>query len=81
MDLFLIPCQDVPQECLTFVEILIQMVLALCQTAHLCYFANCFGTLLAHTLFKVESVVNDFMGTAMTNVHVRDHFLNRHMII
>lgn len=43
--------------------------------------ANCFGTLLAHTSFRVESVVNDFMGRAMTMVHVRNHFLNRHVII
>jgi hypothetical protein len=48
---------------------------------HLCSSANCFGTLLAYTLFKVESVVNDFMGRATTNAHGRDHFLNRHVII
>jgi len=81
MDLFLVPGQDAPQECLTFVAILIQMVWALCQQLHLSSTANCFGTFLAHTLFKVESVVNDFMGRAMTKVHVRDHFLNRHVIV
>jgi hypothetical protein len=42
MDLFLVPGQDAPQEFLTFVAIMIQMVLALRQTAAFMLFCELF---------------------------------------
>jgi hypothetical protein len=55
MDLFLVPGHDAPQECLTFVAILIRLVLALCQTVAFMLFCELFS--YWHILYLKSSLL------------------------